>query len=361
VQIEWVQLIDHRSYRALSYSPVKHLNVLTGANGQGKSNLLEALGLLLVGRSFRGAKAAEMVRWGADGALVTGSIRRGGSTRVLRREIRRREDGGWVVTGEGCEWARVVPFSWFDLGIVNGSPQARRNFVDGFAGKIQPAHLSTLVRYRQVLSRRNALIQARLSRTDLDDRLGPWDEQIARLGIEMVERRRAAVVTLGQEIERLWSDLSRGVIHLEYRSSLGPEPSVASVMEQMSRRRGEEIRRGQTLVGPHRDDLAIEMDGRDMRQYGSRGQQRLLALALRLAEVAPVSRAVGSPPVLVLDDAMSELDPRTQRAVFEMIAGHGQVFLTTADAVLAAPEAAWWVVLDSAIEPQVARAEAVLA
>jgi DNA replication and repair protein RecF len=361
VQIEWIQLVDHRSYRALSYSPVKHLNVLTGANGQGKTNLLEALGLLLVGRSFRGVKAADMVRWGAESVLVTGSIRREGSARVLRREIRRREDGGWIVTGEGCEWARVVPFSWLDLAIVNGSPQARRNFVDGFTGKIQPAHLSTLVRYRQVLSRRNMLLQGGVTGAELDDRLAPWDEQIARLGIEMVERRRAAVVTLGEEIERLWNDLSGGVVRLEYRSSLGPEPSVASVMEQMSRRRGEEIRRGQTLVGPHRDDLTIEMDGCDMRQYGSRGQQRLLALALRLAEVAPVRRVVGSPPVLVLDDAMSELDPQAQRAVFEMISGHGQVFLTTADATLAAPEAAWWMVQDGAVEPHVVGAEAVLA
>ena len=357
--IQWVQVVDYRSYRTLSYSPAPQLNLLTGPNGQGKTNLLEALSLLLVGRSFRGAKSAEMPRWDAAAASVSGELRRGASSRTLRREVRRREDGNWAVMGEGCPWARVVPFAWQDLAILNGPPLARRNFIDGFTGKLVPAHLTAHARYRQVLARRNHLLQSGLGPREMSDRLAPWDEQLAVVGIELAGRRRAAVETIGVELERLFGELGgAGRVRLEYRASLGEAPTEG-VMAELARRREEEDRRGQTLVGPHRDDLLIELDGRDARLFGSRGQQRLLALALRLAEVGPVTAAVGSPPVLLLDDALSELDPEAQRRVLERIEGSGQVFLTTAEPMLSARRATWWHVEGGRVETGIPATEAV--
>jgi len=132
-------------------------------------------------------------------------------------------------------------------------------------------------------------------------------------------------------------------VRLEYRSTLPPDATEAEFLEALSRRRDDERRRGLTLVGPHRDDLVVELDDHDMRSFGSRGQQRLLVLALRLAEAGPVASAVGSSPVLLLDDALSELDVDVQRRVLRQIARSGQVFLTTAEPGL--PEgsgAAWW-------------------
>jgi len=351
VHIQWIQSIDYRNYRTLSYSPAPRLNVLTGPNGQGKTNLLEALSLLLVGRSFRGARAADMVRWGADGARVNGEVRRGPATQAIRREARRREDGSWGLLGEGCAWARAVPFTWQDVSILNGPPLARRNFIDGFAAKLAPAHLGVHARYRQVLERRNHLLQSGITGRELDERLGPWDEQLASVGLDLVARRRSAIRTLAAEMELLHAEIGgRGQVRLEYRSSLGEAPTAESVHVELARRRGEEIRRGQTIVGPHRDDLAIDLDGRDARAFGSRGQQRLLALALRLAEVAPVTEAVGSPPVLLLDDALSELDPEVQSRVLERIETQGQVFLTTAEATVPARAATWWQVEAGAVE-----------
>jgi DNA replication and repair protein RecF len=134
-----------------------------------------------------------------------------------------------------------------------------------------------------------------------------------------------------------------GAVNLQYCAALGPETGEAEFLAALEARVPEEARRGQTLVGPHRDDLLIEVDGRDLRLYGSRGQQRLMALTLRLAEVGPVARAVGSAPVLLLDDALSELDPHVQARVIEHVSTAGQVFLTTADAAL--PEVGrvtWW-------------------
>ena len=337
--IDAAEFVDFRSYKSLLFAPTTSLNILTGPNAQGKTNLLEGLGMLAVGRSFRGAKPGEMVRWGIERGCVSGKISRGESTRSLRRVLAPREDGLCTVTGEGCAWARAVPFAWTDLATVTGPPQARRNFLDGFVVKIYPSYASTHRRYRQVLARRNHLLQ-----TGGGGRLDPWNDQLVELGLEIVERRRLAAISLGAEVARLYPVLSgQGQIELGYRSGLGEQPTAAEFHEALRARRMEELRRGQTLVGPHRDDLSITLNGRDLRTFGSRGQQRLTALILRLAEVRPVEDAVGSTPILLLDDPLSELDPVVQDHLLEHLARGGQVFLTTADAVL--PEvgrAQWW-------------------
>jgi DNA replication and repair protein RecF len=344
LEIDRVELSDFRNYRTLSLTPAPHLNVFAGPNAQGKTNLLEGLGLLLVGRSFRGAKAVDMLAWGATGAFVGGEIRRGDTVRAVRRAVVQREDGRWGVGGEGCPWARAIGFGWQDLAILTEGPQARRNFIDGFAGKLYAAHLNRLGRYRQILARRNHLLQSGLAEGALRNALAPWNEQLARVGVELAGRRRAAVEALEVEARGLYPTLAgAGAVSLQYGEALGAAAGETEFLAALDARFLEEARRGQTMVGPHRDDLLIEVDGRDLRLYGSRGQQRLMALTLRLAEAGPVARAVGSAPVLLLDDALSELDPEVQARVLEHVAAAGQVFLTTADAAL--PEirrVSWW-------------------
>jgi DNA replication and repair protein RecF len=344
LEIDRVELSDFRNYRTLSLTPAPHLNIFAGPNAQGKTNLLEGLGVLLVGRSFRGAKAADMLAWGAAGAFVGGEIRRGDTVRAVRRAVVQREDGRWGVGGEGCPWARAIAFGWQDLAILTEGPQARRNFIDGFAGKLYAAHLNRLGRYRQILARRNHLLQSGLADGALRDALAPWNEQLARVGLELAGRRRAAVDALEAEARGLYPKLAgAGAVSLQYCAALGAAAGEAEFLAVLEARFVEEARRGQTLVGPHRDDLLIEVDGRDLRLYGSRGQQRLMALTLRLAEAGPVARAVGSAPALLLDDALSELDPEVQARVLEHVAGAGQVFLTTADPdVPEVRRVAWW-------------------
>jgi DNA replication and repair protein RecF len=351
LEIDRVELSDFRNYRSLSINPAPHLNVFAGPNAQGKTNLLEGLGVLLVGRSFRGAKASDMLAWGAPSALVGGDLRRGDLIRAVRRGIVPREDGSYGVAGEGCAWARAIGFGWPDLAILNEGPQARRNFIDGFAGKQYPAHLSGLARYRQVLARRNHLLQSELGGATLRAALAPWNEQLARVGLELAGRRRVAVAALEEEAGRLYPALAgAGTVRLQYVAALEAATGEAGFVAALEARFCDEVRRGQTLVGPHRDDLLIEVDGRDLRLYGSRGQQRLMALTLRLAEAGPVARAVGSAPVLLLDDALSELDPEVQARVLDHVTTAGQVFLTTADATLPeARRATWWSVRDGCV------------
>jgi DNA replication and repair protein RecF len=185
-------------------------------------------------------------------------------------------------------------------------------------------------------------------------RLDPWNEQLVELGLEIVARRQQAAISLRVEVARLYPTLSgRGEVDIEiaYRSGLGEHPTAAAFHEALRARRPEELRRGQTLVGPHRDDLSIALNGRELRMFGSRGQQRLTALILRLAEVRPVEGAVGSAPILLLDDPLSELDPEVQDRLLDHLASGGQVFLTTADALSTTfGRARWWHVRGGTVE-----------
>jgi DNA replication and repair protein RecF len=332
-------LRDFRNYQALSYHPTGRLNVLSGRNAQGKTNLLEAIGVLLTGRSFRTSRLGELPAWGAEAALLTGELIHTEGMRTVRRTVRRLEDGTWQGTGDIAPWARVIVFGWQDLAILNGAPAARRNFIDGFAGRLYPGHVPALLRYRQILARRNRLLQNRAA----EPRLAPWDEQLATTGMELIDRRRRAVAALQTELARVYPALSGGrhKVEVAYRTMLGEATEPAAMLQRLEQRRADELRRRVTLVGPHRDDLTIELDGIDARAFGSRGQQRLLALALRLAEVLPVTEAAGTAPVLLLDDALSELDPVVRDNVLREIQAAAQVFLTSPDAVPVSGAGRW--------------------
>ena len=341
MQIGCLVLRDFRNYRSLSYRPSGRLNVLEGRNAQGKTNVLEGLGVLLTGRSFRTSRLADLPSWGSDAATLTGELVHTEGTRSVHRTIQRLEDGTWQSAGDLCPWARVIVFGWQDLGILNGPPAARRGFIDGFAARLYSGHLPALLRYRQILARRNRLLHA----PGAASRLAPWDEQLASTGMELIDRRRRAVAAISTELARVYPALAGEgrKVQVAYRTSLGEATEPAALLAALERRRAEEMRRGLTLVGPHRDDLAIELDGTDVRAFGSRGEQRLLALALRLAEVMPVTEAAGTTPVLLLDDALSELDPIVGSNVLREIQSAEQVFLTSPE-LLAVNGAARWIV-----------------
>ena len=341
MQIGCVQLLEFRNYRTLSYRPEPRVNLLTGRNAQGKTNLLEALGVLLIGRSFRTSRLAELPSWGSEAAVLSGELQRSEGVRSVRRTIQRQENGNWYATGETCPWARVIVFGWQDLAILHGAPVARRMFIDGFAARLYAGHLPALVRYRRLIGQRNRLLQSRATA----DRLAPWDEQVAAVGMELIDRRRRAVAILQTELARVYPAISGEAPKVEvgYRCVVGQATEPAALVAALERARPVEMRRGQTLIGPHRDDLTIELDGVDARAFGSRGQQRLLALALRVAEVLPVSEAAGTAPVLLLDDALSELDPGVRDNVLREIQTAEQVFLTSPEP-LSLSGAARWVV-----------------
>jgi len=344
VQIGSIQLLEFRNYQTLSLTPAPRLNVLSGRNGEGKTNLLEAIAVLLTGRSFRTSRLADVAAWGTESSALSGELRRDEGSRAIRRTLQRAPDGTWQSAGDVVAWAKVIAFGWQDLEILNGAPGTRRNFLDGFAGRLYPSHLPTLVRYRQIVARRNSVLQTAMS-PRLDERLAPWDEQLAAVGMELIDRRRRATAALQTELGRIHPGVSGSdrKVQIAYRATVGEAADVAGFAQALARRRREEIRRGLTLVGPHRDDLSIEIDGVDARTFGSRGQQRLLALSLRIAEVMPVRDAAGTPPILLLDDALSELDAHARDNVLREIQHTDQVFLTTPEPLAVAGATRWTV------------------
>jgi DNA replication and repair protein RecF len=251
----------------------------------------------------------------------------------VRRTVQRQANGNWQASGEGCPWARVIVFGWQDLAILHGAPVARRMFIDGFAARLYAGHLPALLRYRRLIGQRNRLLQSRAT----SDRLA--------IGMELIDRRRRAVAVLQTELARVYPVVSgeQSKVQVGYRCVVGESTEPAALVAALERARPVELRRGQTLVGPHRDDLTIELDGVDARAFGSRGQQRLLALALRVAEVLPVSEAAGTAPILLLDDALSELDRGVRENVLREIQAAEQVFLTSPEP-LAVSGAARWIV-----------------
>ena len=358
MHVRWIELVGFRNHTSLTFAPEPGLNVVVGRNGQGKTSLLEALHVLLTGRSFRTAKLADCLGWDAGGrATVSGALAAGSQVREVRLELHARE-GGIEVRGTLCPWAGAVSFAASDLALLTGGPHLRRAYVDTAAAKLVPVHAEACRRYRLALQQRTRLLADLAGRPDAGRLLAPWDEQLASLGSEIVHRRLEVLAWLADAAREVLGALAPPVTGV----TLGYEPSVTPGAEREATRsalrlalaaaRAGDLRRGLTAVGPHRDDVAVRLGRADARSAASRGEQRLLALALRLAVAVVVRRRQGDQPVLLLDDVLSELDRDTAGRVLAWLDGQGQVVYTATDAQPAVHAVgAVWHVADGRLAP----------
>jgi DNA replication and repair protein RecF len=358
VHVRWIELTGFRNHPSLTFAPDPGLNVLVGRNGQGKTSLLEALHVLLTGRSFRTAKLADCLGWDAgDRASVAGELAMGSQVRGVRLELLTRE-GGIEVRGMLCPWAGAVSFAAPDLALLAGGPQLRRAYLDGAAARLAPVHAEACRRYRLALHQRTRLLGDLAGRPDAERLLAPWDEQLATLGSEIMHRRLDVLALLAdavREVLRALAPEGAGVM-LGYEPSVTPgadrDATRAALLLALAGVRGKELRRGLTLVGPHRDDVAIRLGRADARSAASRGEQRLLALALRLAVAVVVRRRLGHGPVLLLDDVLSELDREVGGRVLGWLDGRGQVVYTATDAQPAASSSGVvWQLAEGRLDP----------
>lgn len=329
--------------------PHPRLNVVTGPNGQGKSNLLEALYALVDTHPYRAQRDIEVVRFGEAFAHVHASLSAGG--RHVSCEIMWQMEGGSPLgqrvrkevrlnrqpvhrVGDFFGRARMVLFAPRDLELVGGAPDRRRVYLDMLLSQIHPAHLNALRQYKQVLAERNTYLRSALQggrRPELEE---AWNQQLASWGGEIMDRRRQALDRLAPHLERIYHLLGGRDenVRLRYAPSVSPEAGEScqdALARQLSRRMEDEMARGITLSGPHRDDVSILLNGRSMRLYASQGQTRSMALALRLAEGEMLECEGGEAPVLLLDDCLSEMDERRQGALWQYLGERHQVFLTT--------------------------------
>ena len=340
-----LRLRDFRNYAIADLGFAAGVTVLIGANAQGKSNLLESVYTAALGRSPRASADVELVRFGQDRAYVRVEMRdpRADVLEVAvdrtTGEKRMKVNGVVVQRSQLLGRLAVVLAGPLDGDVIRGAPGARRRLLDAALSQASPSYFFSLTRYLRVVRQRNRLLGENAGGAALE----PWDEQLVALGATLVERRRGFVRALEARAAKRHARVAGGVEGLEvtYASTAdeageasgtdgragGASRDAEALARALARHRAEEFRRLTSLVGPHRDDLRITVNGIDLRTFGSRGQQHTAALSLRLGEAELLRDELGTWPVLLLDDVLADLDPSRQITLLREIEGP-QVLLT---------------------------------
>jgi DNA replication and repair protein RecF len=357
-----LQLTNYRNYVRSSVKLEKGLNLFVGDNAQGKSNLLEAVYLLSTLRSSRASHDGDLVRHDILGsefpvARLSAEVERsagnlqlelaivGRSTDPTHRAGKRvRVNGVARKASDAVGQLCAVLFTTLDIEVVAGPPLMRRRYLDMMISQVDRGYLRAMQKYQKVLQQRNSLLKRVQTREANAHELNFWDQELAHAGGLIFWARADAlghiVPQACQQMERLSDGLEQ--LQLTYRPSLGgldehdapidDSEWTARMLKALQNLRNREIGAGATLVGPHRDDVQIEIDGMPADSFASRAQQRTAALSMRLAEASYLRRALGDDPVVLLDDVLSELDARRRKGVLEYIDTFQQTLVTTADA-----------------------------
>lgn len=353
MRLAWLELLDLRNHTHTELSEIPDgLTVVVGDNGEGKTNLLEGMYALYALGSPRASSNEALVREGAEAAYARGEFetldgrklveveipRRGASRVKLNRSpIRRRRDLRRQV--------RIVMFGPFDLAVVTGDPSKRRGFMDEAAIALRPAHDSLPTAFDKVLRQRNRLLKE-WPGPGAPAGIEAWDEQLAQSGAALIRARRDAVQRVAPPASSEFGYLAGYGLHVSYAPNVeAPDDSLEEVFRsRIAERRADELQRRTTLVGPHRDDLELSVRDLRARTFGSHGETWAAALCLRLGLAAAVAEEIGEPPLLLVDDPFSALDPhRRDEIAGRLASGRGQVVITVADGadVPSSADAVW--------------------
>jgi DNA replication and repair protein RecF len=335
--------IEATNFRNLSGNIVwgPKLNIIYGNNGQGKTNWLESIYLLARTKSFRTQRLQESIKFGEQIAVVKGKVTSGpdfardlqvtlhDNTKTIFVNSKRESLTRYLTQ------LQVFSFTASDLEVVRGTPEARRRFLDRGISSIRPAYLKTIADYNRVIKQKNKLLQAakenEFSSDKTEDLIGPWNEQLAKLGAAIHREREEYVVGLNGVLERQLFEkrdvTTRYVSFLEGKGDLADYESL--LRSRLALRIVAEVAAGHALIGPHRDDLDIHLDGREIRAFGSSGQQRSALLILDLAAISLYNLAANDHPVFIIDDVDAELDEKRITHLLEYLENRTQTFITT--------------------------------
>jgi len=338
VRLDRLWITDFRNYGTAELAPAPDgLTVIVGNNGEGKTNLLEAVGYLATLRSFRGVPTEALIRIGAPHAIVRAEGDRDGRRLLIEAEVNAGGRDRVQVNRQPLRRARdllgalqVTVFAPDDLALIKAGPQGRRDYLDDLLVALHPRHDQLCSDLDRILRQRNALLKQAGGNprppADIVTTLDVWDQKLAETGTAVADARTSLLVTLGPELSSVYDRVAERAAHvtIEYQRSWdGPLASALAAA------RGDDLRRCVTTLGPQRDELVVRLAGLPSRTHASQGEQRSLALALRLAGHLLVTRELGSPPLLLLDDVFSELDGDRCAALLDSLPA-GQALVTTA-------------------------------
>jgi DNA replication and repair protein RecF len=346
--IRLLSLTDFRSYPQLDIELGPGPQVIVGPNAAGKTNLVEAIVLLSAGRSHRSSADVELVRWERDFARASASVESAGRIEELEVLIQVPVPGRGTrkrirVNGVNRRPAalspmlRTVLFAPEDMELIVGSPSLRRNLLDALVVQREVTAASVLATYARALTQRNALLKRIREEVAGRHELGYWDEVVCDSGGRLVDWRRETLAAIAAPLAAAHGEIAphEPVLTLRYASNVEARPgesSSAALRRRLQETADKEVWNGATLVGPHRDDLVFEAGGRDLTLFASRGQQRTAILALKLAELDLLTELDGRPPLLLLDDVFSELDPERRSHLVRRIGSLPQALVTTTTA-----------------------------
>lgn len=350
MHLGWLELSQYRSYESLRFEPDPGTNVLIGSNGAGKTNVLEAIGYLSMQRSFRRTPDVSLIRSGADRAVIRGGFRDGDGSIDIAVQLPKSGRRQVLVNGKRpgrlsdvAMTAPVVAFLPDDLDLVKRGPALRREYLDDLGAQLVPTVGADQREYEKILRQRNALLRQDGRNAD-PMTLDVWDVRLAEAGGRLLANRLRLLGRLTKRLTEAYRTVGghhREVLRPGYSASWvdvaaivdGFDPRfegfASAMLKALEERRGRDMEMRSTSVGPHRDDPGFLLDERDVRVQASQGEQRSVALSLRIAAYQLLDLRHGRPPILLLDDVFSELDPDRAEGVTALLP-HGQVFVTSA-------------------------------
>ena len=343
-----ISLSDFRNIESLEIVPGEKVNIICGENAQGKTNLMEALWLFTGAKSFRQTKDSEFIRFGAEKANLKAeffSENREQNAEITFSPGKSLKKNG-IDIKTAAEYAGTiggVVFSPSHMNLFRDGPKERRRLIDTSLCQLYPKYLSVLADYKKVLDQRNTVLKDARYHSGLIDMIDIYDEQLARLGGSIIRTRVNYCESLNKKAAEIYKGMSRGreKFLAEYITTVLPEGehadssmSTADWAQKfygaLQSTRNYDFEHGATSVGPHRDDLEVSLDEMPVRSFGSQGQQRSCILSLKLGEAKMLGEAMGEPPLILLDDVMSELDSIRRDYLLNSI-GESQIFLTCCD------------------------------
>ena len=334
-----ISLKNFTNYEEANCDFDENINIFVGDNAQGKSNLLEAIYYIATISSSRKNKDKELIKWGRDFFSISAHFfNRFGENKVdvkvagNKKEVylnnykieKRKEYIGYLIT---------VIFNPEDLYIIKGEPSLRRQYIDNELSTTDVEYFVDILKYRKILEQRNILLKEYNRKRISDDLMDIWEEQLTKYGVKIINKRLELIEKLKEISKKIHYRITENVedLHIEYQTNVDLKDIENSYRNLLRENRQRDIDRGNTSIGPHRDDLEILINGMSAKKFASQGQQRTISLSLKISEIEFIKEKTGEYPLLLLDDVLSELDKKRKHKLLEEIENKVQTIITTTD------------------------------